>query len=189
MANYTLTSEPPLSGVDHSFGQTHITSPADLAIVSIALPLGAEKAALTAVKTVYGVDLPEVGKSAASKAHDAMLSRLAIDQAFVLFPHTEPTAAKVVGDLLNGMAYVTDQTDVWSALQISGPQARTALERICPLNLHPASFAIHDVARTVMEHLGVVILRTGDDTYLLLSASSSAGSFLHAIETSLTNVT
>ena len=43
-------------------------------------------------------------------------------------------------------------------------------------------------ARTVMEHLGVLILRTGEDDYLLLSASSSAKSFLHAVEVSLTNV-
>jgi sarcosine oxidase subunit gamma len=39
-----------------------------------------------------------------------------------------------------------------------------------------------------MEHLGVLILRSGDDEYLLLSASSSARSFLHAVETSLRNI-
>jgi sarcosine oxidase subunit gamma len=42
--------------------------------------------------------------------------------------------------------------------------------------------------RTVMEHLGVLILRTGDDAFMLLSASSSAKSFLHALETSVANV-
>ena len=39
-----------------------------------------------------------------------------------------------------------------------------------------------------MEHLGTIIIRTEQDTFLLLSASSSAGSFLHAVETSIRNV-
>ena len=56
-------------------------------------------------------------------------------------------------------------------------------------SLYPDAFVEGAAARTVMEHLGVLILRTGPDAYLLLSASSSAGSFLHAVETSLVNVT
>ena len=39
-----------------------------------------------------------------------------------------------------------------------------------------------------MEHLGVLIMRTGEDRFLLLSASSSAGSFLHAVETAIKSV-
>jgi sarcosine oxidase subunit gamma len=73
-------------------------------------------------------------------------------------------------------------------LRVSGPKSRIALERICPLDLHPSTFPQGRVARTLMEHLGVIILHEGPDTYLLLSARSSAGSFLHAVETSVRNV-
>jgi len=188
VADFTLTSEPPLTGVDHSFGDTRLFAPADLAIVSIALPLGAEDAALKAIKTAFDADLPNPGRSVMGK-DDTRLVRLGPDQAFALFTRATPDAAPYVQNLLNGAAYTTDQTDVWTGLMLDGPLARTALERICPIDLHPDAFAEGAAARTVMEHLGVLIIRTGPDAYLLLSASSSAGSFLHAVETSLVNVT
>ena len=39
-----------------------------------------------------------------------------------------------------------------------------------------------------MEHMGAIIHREGTDRFLLLSASSSARSFLHAVEASLEHV-
>lgn len=188
MADYTLTAEPPLAGYDQSFGAMRLMAPKDLALVSIALPLGKEKAATKAIEVGYSCAFPDVGKAQLTKDKRTAVMRLATDQAFVLFTRSEPDAADYVTEKIMNKAYVTDQTDVWSGLEISGPNCRTALERICPIDLHPNSFAVNDVARTAMEHLGVIILRKDQETYLLLSASSSAGSFLHAVETSLNNV-
>ncbi|MEQ8257531.1 MULTISPECIES: sarcosine oxidase subunit gamma [Roseovarius] len=188
MADFTLIAEPPLKGVDHNFGDTRLYAPDDLAIVSIALPLGAEDATLQAVKSGFGADLPAPGQSVMGN-DDTRLVRLGPDQAFAIFTRATPDAEPHVQSLLKGAAYTTDQTDVWTGLMLDGPLARTALERICPIDLHPDAFAEGAAARTVMEHLGVLIIRTGPDAFLLLSASSSAGSFLHAVETSLVNVT
>ena len=162
-------------------------APADLAVVSIALPLGREDAARNAIEAAYGVALPEIGKSVITP-EDTRLIRLASDLAFAMFAHATPDAEPVVAGRLEGAAYTTDQTDVWVALGLSGAGARRGLERICPIDLHSDAFGVDDAARTVMEHLGVLILRSGDDEYLLLSASSSARSFLHAVETSLRNI-
>lgn len=189
MAEYTLIAEPPLAGYDETFGDMRLVAPADFALVSIALPLGREDKALKAIKTGYGVDLPEVGESILSKDGKVRLLRMAQDQAFVMFTHSKPDAAQVVSKKIKDSAYVTDQTDVWTALHLSGPSSRRALERICPIDLDTETFAEGHVARTVMEHLGVVILRDAADSFVLLSASSSAGSFLHAVETSIHNVT
>lgn len=186
MPEFTLISEPPLAGTDLSFGATTLKAPQDLALVSVALPLGQEAATEKAVKAAYGAALPGIGKTAENDG--VTLMRMSPDQAFVLFTHATPDAERVVAAKLNGAAYTTDQTDVWCALELSGPDARRALERICPLDLHDSAFAIGDAARTTMEHLGVIILRRADESWLLLSASSSAGSFLHAVETSLKNV-
>lgn len=187
MADFTLTAEPPLAGTDMVVAGVRLWAPADLAVVSIALPLGHEDAVRTAIEAAYGVALPEIGKSVITPK-DTRLIRLAPDLAFALFPHPTPDAERVVAARLDGAAYTTDQTDIWVALGLTGPDARRALERICMLDLHPEAFAVNDAARTVMEHLGVLILRTDADAYLLLSASSSAGSFLHAVETSLCNI-
>ncbi len=188
MPDFTLTSAPPLAGYDHSFGDIKLSAPKDLAVVSIALPLGGEDAAKKAIKTAFGIALPEVGMSGVAKDKSSAIMRLGTDQAFVLFPSPTPDAEPQIAKKLKGAAYTTDQTDAWCALEISGPGARRALERICPVDLHPGAFAINAIARTVMEHMGAIIARTGEDTYLLLSASSSAKSFLHAVELSAKNV-
>jgi len=184
--DFTLTSAPPLAGHDKTFADLRLTSPKDLAIVSLALPLGAEDAAQKAIKSAYGAALPAPGKSVCTKDGTRLL-RLGPDTGLVLFTHAAPDAERVVAAHLGGAAYTTDQTDVWTGLDLTGPPARAALERICPLDLHDSAFAVDDVARTAMEHLGVLIIRTGQDSFLLLSASSSAGSFLHAVETSIEN--
>ena len=186
MSEYSLISAPPLAGTDMMIGALALKAPKDLAIVSIALPLGGEAAAEKAVKAAFGAGLPEIGKTA--QGGDVMLMRLGPDQAFAVFTHPTPDAERVVAGKLNGAAYTTDQTDVWCALELSGEGSRDVLERICPLDLHDSAFATGDVARTVMEHLGVIITRSGQDSWLLMSASSSAGTFLHAIETSIKNV-
>ena len=83
---------------------------------------------------------------------------------------------------------MTIQTDAWVILRISGPLALKALERICPINLEPDVFLENDIARTIMEHLGSIVICEKVGSYLVMSASSSAKSFLHALETSLQNV-
>ena len=188
MVEFTLVSAPPLAGYSESFGTITLSAPADLAIVNMAIPLGEDAKAMSAVKSGYGVELPEPGKSMKTTKGDARLVRLAPDQAFAIFTHPTPDAEEAAAKHTKTALYLTDQTDVWSGLEISGVGARSALERVCPLDLHPSAFAVDDAARTVMEHLGVLIIRTGEDSYLLLSASSSAGSFLHMLETSIKNV-
>lgn len=188
MPDFQLTAEPPLAGLDHDYGPVRLAAPADLAIVSLALPQGGEAQAEKTIKAAYGAALPGAGSYATSKDGAARLIRISADQALVLFPHPTPDAERVVASKLKGHAYTTDQTDAWVAVEVSGPAARLVLERICPLDLHRESFAPDMAQRTVMEHLGVLILRTGEDAFLLLSASSSARSFRHALETSVTNV-
>lgn len=187
MLDFELVPAPPLAGYHQDFDGVSLKAVENLAIVSAALPLGQEDAAEKAIASAFGIGLPGVGQSTASQDETAALVRLAIDQIFILFERATPDAEPFIAGLLKGSVYSTDQTDVWAALEISGPKSRTALERICPIDLHPQVFTEGAAARTVMEHLGAIIVRTNVDTFLLLSASSSAQSFLHAIETSIQN--
>ena len=85
-------------------------------------------------------------------------------------------------------AYITDQTDAWVILEISGESSREALERICQVDLDKNVFQLDGMARTTMEHMSAIIIRKADDTFYLMSASSSAKSFLHAVELSAQHV-
>ena len=186
MPEITLTAEPPLAGYDRDFGHVRVRAVADFALVSVALPLGAETAAQDALRAGFGAALPDVGRYAVGN-DGARLIRTTPDQGLIAFSHAGADAETIVSEKLGDAAYTTDQSDVWVALDVEGPGARAALERICPLDLQADAFAPDMAQRTVMEHLGVLILRTGEDAFRLMSASSSAGSFLHAIEVSALN--
>ena len=188
MSEFTLTARSPFGGVELEFDGVALREVTGMAILSIATPLGNDEALAKAVKSAYGIARPEVGHSVASKADNTRFLGLAHDQMFLIFddpggdPHSE------VSEKFSDSAYLTDQSDSWAMIRISGPKARTSLERICLIDLHPSAFPEGRVARTLMEHLGVIMLHEAPDTFLLMSARSYAGSFLHAVETSVRNV-
>jgi sarcosine oxidase subunit gamma len=184
-----LEAEPLLGGFYKTIGGTELSEVTDLAIVSIAIPMGGDLAFAGALSNAYGADRPSPGGSSLSADGRVRFLWMAPDQLFALFEDESPSAAATMGEKLDGKAYVTLQSDNWVALRLSGKKTRAALERICPLDLHPNAFQEGRVARTAMEHMGAVILRESEDSFLLLSTSSSATSFLHAVETSLRNVT
>jgi len=182
-----LDQTPILGGYDETIVGIRIVEQRNAALVSLAIPLGGEAAAEKAIKSAFKLALPPVGQSAATSTH--RLIRTGPDQALMLFDSQDALAEPATQQALNGACYTTNQTDAWVVLAISGSGVRTALERLCPLDLHPDAFAVNTAQRTVMEHMGAMIVRTNDDQFLLMSASSSARSFLHAVETSITNTT
>ena len=88
----------------------------------------------------------------------------------------------------NASAYYTDQSDTWAMIRVKGPRSRDVLERICPINIDKDVFSVGNVSRTVMEHIGTIIFRDEDDSYVLLTMRSFGRSMLHAIEVSAKNV-
>jgi sarcosine oxidase subunit gamma len=183
-----LKAEPRLGGFHDNVGGTELVEMTDLAIVSIAVPLDGEAAFEAALSKAYGAEKPAPGQSVLSSDGQTRFLWTAPDQLFALFEETSPKAADDVRERLGGAGYVTLQSDNWVALRLTGGMARAALERICPIDLHPSVFTEGLVARTAMEHMGAFVLCEGLHSFLLLSASSSAESFLHAVETSLKNV-
>jgi len=187
VSEYRLETNALLGGYSREFDGVALRELDDLAIVSLAIPLGAEKQAAQRLEKTYGIQFPAVGKTAVTKDAKTRFLRLGQDQLFAIFTHPTADAQKTITSQLEQSFYTTDQTDVWVALELSGENAVRALERICPVDLHPSAFENGDVARTSMEHLGTIIVRIESDHFILLSASSSAGSFLHAVETSIIN--
>ncbi len=188
MAELTLKAQTPLRGYSNRFGDTRLSELSDTAIYSIGLALETAPA-LKAIKNSLGTDWPEPGKSASSTDGVYRLLGLQADQVFVLF--SAATASDGQSQQLPNLGqntYTTDQSDSWAGLYIEGLSAVAALERICPIDLHSSVFEIGRVTRTSMEHLAVIILHEAENRYLLLSPTSSAQSFLHALETSLQNV-
>lgn len=188
MANSSLNLEAtsPLGGYTHDFSTVQIEEITDKALVSIAEPLGIKTKLKTALKKNLGAEWPAIGSSTNSSKGYHLLG-VQSDMIFAFFDHPGGLADKPIKSMLKDNAYCTDQSDAWAMIKVSGEGIYAALERICPLNLSPDVFEVGSVARTSMEHLGVVILKTEANTFVLMGATSSAGDLLHAVTLSVTN--
>lgn len=181
MAKLTLEGTTPLKGYNQRFGDTALTEAVDLSIYSIGLALQPD-AALASIQHNLGATWPVTGQSTTSTDNSYHLLGLQSDQVFAL------SARDTTLPELDESVYITDQSDSWVGLRIQGENSLASLERICPIDLHPQVFTVGCVTRTTMEHLAVIIICETQDSYLLLSPTSSAQSFLHAVETSIRNV-
>ncbi|MCP4316902.1 MAG: sarcosine oxidase subunit gamma [Hyphomicrobiales bacterium] len=188
MSDATLKARSPLDGYRQQFGTLEIVELNGLALVSVATPLDGEEELKKAMTTAHKAELPAVGSSTQSSVDDTRFLGLQPGQMFAMFAHDGDRAVEFVAKKLGETGYYTDQSDSWVILQLSGADVRTALERICAIDLQDSAFPVGAVTRTVMEHLGTIIMRTGHDTFVLLSARSSAKSFLHAVLTSVNNI-
>lgn len=67
---------------------------------------------------------------------------------------------------------VVDVSANRATLELSGPHARTVLDKVVHLDLHPREFPVGRAVSTLLEAIPVVLWRTGEDTWLLLPRSS-----------------
>jgi sarcosine oxidase subunit gamma len=183
-----------LTALDNFSEEMHgitVSEVTDQAIVSMAIPKATNEAFNKAIKKSFKVERPTIGQFTQSKLNNARFLGLQQDQLFVLFNYTSDRAVEEISEKINAgnqLAYLSDQSDSWMTLRVSGNNCRDALERICPLDIHPTVFPVGSVARTSMEHMAVIILHKKEDSYLLLSLRSFAHSFLHAVTTSIKNI-
>lgn len=187
-----LSALSPLDGYDETFGELRVAEVTGLALVAIAVPPGGHERLAEALAKQYRAAPPDPGRSVLAADKKARLIWVAPDQYFLAFAHPDdhagPGPEAMIREKLGDAAYLTDQSDAWVMLRLAGSASRAALARLCPLDLDPAAFPEGAAARTVMEHLGAFIIRESADSYLLLSARSSAGSFLHAVTVSVENI-
>lgn len=186
MSETGLKARTPLGGFSLKEAGVSLAEVAGLAVVAISAPKDGESALEAALASACGLAWPETGRT--SENAGLRLLGLSRDQVFLLFPHDGPGAEGAIAAEVAAAGYLFDQSDAWAMLRLRGALSRTALERICMLDLDDRAFPAGAVSRTQMEHLSVIILREGGDSYLLMSPRSSAGSFLDAVATSVRNI-
>lgn len=187
MSDFTLTPASPLNGFSKRYGDTHLSEQSALDIVSVATPNGGHDSLNTLMMQKVGAEIPLAGRISRS-ADSTVLLGLQSDQCFLISETQRLKPAHELKSLLGDAAYLSDQSDSWAVLDLTGPMCLQALERICPVDISASAFDMDAVARTSMEHLSVIIHRLGHDGFRLYSPRSSADSFLHAVTESLYNV-
>ena len=192
----SLTAQSPLGGYNTIIDGTSLIEVTGLSMVSVAPFAGSQAAFQTAIAKLFKTDKSDSPKPSATMALDQSGKQLCIlmpsaqNQWFLCFDDdgTNPidAAKTLIGKSLSKQMAMTDQSDSWVILALSGPQSRQTLSRICPIDCGVSAMPIGTTARTSMEHLGAIITRRPDEgdhqpCFWLLSARSSAASFLHAI--------
>ena len=94
-------------------------------------------------------------------------------------------AAKLMSDL-HGVASVSDQSDGYVLIRLTGARVRDALSKLVPIDLHARAFKTGDVASTVASHIGVTLWRPADEPdaghlFEIAMFRSLARSFWHAL--------
>ena len=87
---------------------------------------------------------------------------------------------------LNGLAAVTDQSDAWVTLTLTGPSTVEVLARLVPLDLRGT--ARGQVFRTGLGHMPLVLIAEGADSFTLMTFRSMARTAWHEIEEAMVKV-
>lgn len=70
--------------------------------------------------------------------------------------------AQALRSLLGPCASVTDQSDAYVILGLTGSRVRETLAKLVPMDIHPRSFRVGEVAQTVCGHMSVMLWRLED---------------------------
>ncbi len=181
--NPVVKSEPlqanaPLTGKDLVLDACSLRV-LSMNIMSFAMPRGQKTAVAKGLKTL-GLSLPTAPKIFIKDG--VYIVQTQPDQWFFI---SDAPQKKQALKQISALGYCTDQSHGWVGVELSGVDVLSVLERLCPLNLSHQAFAINASARTSLDHLGVLMIRLGDNRFYLFSAASSAESFLHGIKTAV----
>lgn len=92
----------------------------------------------------------------------------------------EDFAAAGLARRLAGLAAVSDQSSGYTIFRLSGPGARTLLQRGVSIDLHPSAFSAGSAATTVIAHIGVNLWQIDDlPIYEVAVFRSLSTSFRH----------
>ena len=188
MVKYKLKSNFILKKYKSDINQIKISALENIEIHALAIKLGKEKKASSTIKKIFNCPMPSPGQAELSSEYSLKILRLSTDQLFILYDLQYARQMQTVFDRLSETFYITEQSDAWSGLKVSGKRVIECLERVCPINLSIETFKLNSFARTVMEHLNTIIIRNKRNEFELFATSSSEKSFLHAIETSAKNI-
>jgi sarcosine oxidase subunit gamma len=131
--------------------------------------------ARAAAAPIWGPAFCEEACRAAAQATRATLW-LGPDEYLLLDSNAASTAGGDLEAALAGVPHaLVDVSHRQFALEVSGVHAATLLSAACPLDLDHAEFPVGMCTRTVFAKAGIVLWRTGEDTFHLEAGRSFAG--------------
>lgn len=165
-------------------GPYRIAERFDVALASLAVRRGQDAAFAAAAKTL-GVPLPAASRYAAGTPFSAFWTTPEmwfVEADFATHEDIVATLKPAFGET----ASITEQTDAWVRFDVTGEGLVALFERLSNLDL--ATLADGYATRTVIEHLGVYLIRHSAVSVALYGPRSSAQGLLHALEVTAKSV-
>lgn len=99
------------------------------------------------------------------------------------------TFASSLSEIIGDVAAVSDQSDQYAVLRLSGAAVPTILSKLVPLDLDARAFKPNHIATTIAAHVGIVLWRSDEmncplPSFEVAVRRSLAGSFRDALLTS-----
>lgn len=153
-----LIAEFPLAGLDETRGACRVQSVDPGPVWSVAAFPGED------------ADLPGPGQIR-TVAGGGRLFRAGRQMAFLIGADPEPRQAGAI----------TDQSDAWAWVRLSGAGAGDVLARLCPLDLRDSAFAPGSSARGLIGHMTALILKTDAQVYEIAVFRSMGETLRHEL--------
>lgn len=148
---------PPVAGS----GRGVIATERDgLGIARIAARSGQAARAAALLRAQFGIEPPD-GPKRASRG-DVGIGGIGPQTWLAARDGAGNAFAESLRSLLGDCASVADQSDAYVILRLTGPKVRETLAKLAPIDFHPRSFKVSDVAQTVCGYLNVILWRLED---------------------------
>lgn len=85
-------------------------------------------------------------------------------------------------------AALSDQSDAWACVELTGPDVEDVLARLVPVDMRSASFKRGQSVRTLIQHMNGSITRIGADRFLVLVFRSMAATLVHDLKEAMESV-
>lgn len=158
IAKSALSGNTPLTRANTTLAE------APLARITSIAPFPGRMDQVNATLAALGLTFPAPNSQSAQG--EARLLWSGREMAFLIGPEA-PTA-------LVEHAAITDQSDGWAILTLTGPAAVEALMRPVPLDLRVAAFPLGRSTRVPLNHMQAILTRTAPDAFEIMVFRSMA---------------
>lgn len=172
-----LVEHSALSGRECRHGTCRLVETTPGPITLLALYPGARDAMSECLMRTVGAKFPAPGR--VETGQGARLVWAGREQAFLIGDHPDSS--------LSAHGCVSDQTDGWAALVLTGTQAADVLARLTPLDLRPVSLGPGQTARSLLGHMIAHVTPVADG-FEILVWRSMARTAVHEIEAAMKGV-
>ena len=149
----------------------------ELALTSISVYKGKSKKLSEQLKKSHGMALPHNGRATGREGARALW----------FGRHTLLVGPKC-DEKLTKFAMLTDQSDAWVVLRMSGDLVEDVLMRLSPVEVRFKTFKTGVVVRTGLQHVNVTLHRIGANTIDVYGFRSTAKTLCHELTQVLTTV-